>query len=174
MEVGVHDHSPSIAPSGRWRQIARLGPALVPDIPALRQAISRAAAEANAWFCAATSPQGRETYLAKGKLGDDGSGAVYVYFDENNVALYVGEAGRPIKKRMHDQTSPHTTTEWWDSWTSVRFLQIQDRTDRLTLELLLILAMKPKHNSKPGPREFDSMFADLRLSKSPSPPALTR
>ena len=49
-------------------------------------------------------------------------------------------------------------TVWWKSWKTVRFLQVQNETDRLTLELHLILALKPPHNSKPGSREFGSMF----------------
>ncbi|WP_153067417.1 hypothetical protein [Steroidobacter cummioxidans] len=102
----------------------------------------------------------REEYLARGKLADAGAGAVYAYFAEDGTALYVGEAGRPIKRRMHDKTSPHKSTAWWDSWTSVRFMQITDRTDRLTLELLLILALRPTFNSKPGPRDFAKMFED--------------
>lgn len=131
----------------------------MPTIAQVRESLSRAAADANEWFSSAASESGREDFLARGKLIDDGSGAVYAYFDGDGLALYVGEAGRPIKKRMHDKTSPHKTAQWWELWTSVRYLQIQDRTDRLALELLLILSLKPKFNLKPGVREFEAMFA---------------
>lgn len=132
----------------------------MPTIAIVRQSLKKAAIDAMNWFSSDAASKGREDFLARGKHGDNGTGAVYVYFDENNSALYVGESSRHIKKRMHDQRSPHKTTEWWESWKTVKFLQVQDRTDRLTLELLLILALKPKFNSKPGPREFSAMFAN--------------
>ncbi len=127
---------------------------------AVRQSLSKAAADAKDWFCSDAFSKGHEDFLAKGKLGDNGTGAVYAYFDASRAALYIGETSRPIKRRMHDKTSPHKNTEWWKKWTTVRFLQVQNQTDRLTLELLLILALKPKFNSKPGPREFATMFTN--------------
>ena len=125
---------------------------------AVRSSLQKPSADAEAFFRSKATSKDRDAFFAKGKLGDNGTGAVYAYFDEAGNALYVGEAGRPIKRRMHDQTSPHKDKVWWELWRTVRFLQMQDRTDRLTLELLLILALKPKFNSKPGPREFAAMF----------------
>lgn len=132
----------------------------MPTIATLRQSIERAATDAKDWFTSAAFSKEREDFFAKGKLGDKGTGAVYAYYDANGNALYVGEASRPIKRRMHDQTSPHKTAQWWKSWTTVRFLQIQNRTDRIALELLLIFSLKPKFNSKPCSREFILMFTD--------------
>jgi len=124
----------------------------------LRSSLEKASADAKHFFWSKTSEKDRAAFFARGKLGDDGTGAVYAYFDEVGNALYVGEAGRPIKRRMHDQTSPHKEKLWWETWKTVRFLQVRDRTDRLTLELLLILALKPEFNSKPGARTFATMF----------------
>lgn len=124
----------------------------------LRKSLAQASSNAKELFFDKAQPKTREQYFAKAQLGDDGCGAVYAYFDRHGNALYVGEAGRPIKRRMHDQTSPHKKAEWWESWESIRFLQIHDRTDRLTLELLLILSLRPEHNSKPGPRDLSKMF----------------
>ncbi|PMZ05651.1 hypothetical protein C1Y08_27950 [Pseudomonas sp. FW306-02-F02-AA] len=131
----------------------------MPMFASLRQSIERASTDAKDLFLSATAPNNRETYFAKGKLGDNGTGAVYAYFDKEGQALYVGVTGRTIKMRQHDQTSPHKKTTWWDRWETVRFIQISSETDRLTLELLLILALKPPHNSKPGPRDFAAMFS---------------
>lgn len=122
------------------------------------KSLSKASSDARDWFLISTSPKSRIDFFAKRKIGDDGSGAVYAYFDKENEALYVGETSRPIKSRMHDQTSPHKSTVWWESWESVRFLQMKNRTDRLILELLLIIELQPKHNFKPGPRNFSDMF----------------
>ena len=126
----------------------------------VRESLKESAIAAMDWFLLDSTLKDREAYFAKGKLGDIGTGAVYVYFDKNKTPLYVGEAGRPIKRRMHDQTSPHKNKDWWKSWTTVRFLQIPNQTDRLTLELLLILSLNPSFNSKPGPRMFADMFLD--------------
>ncbi len=124
----------------------------------VRQSLRKTAANAKSWFLSTAILKERKDYVARGKLGDDGSGAVYVYFDKSGAALYVGEAGRPIKRRMHDQEAPHKKTKWWISWKNVRFLQVRNRTDRLVLELLLILAFMPRFNLKPGARELDAMF----------------
>ena len=123
-----------------------------------RQSLRNAARDAKDWFWSKSTEKTRTEYFAKGKLGDDGSGAVYIYLADNQSALYIGEAGRPIKKRMHDKESPHKCAGWWKRWKTVRFVQMRNRTDRLTLELLLILACKPLHNRKPGPRDYDEMF----------------
>jgi hypothetical protein len=130
----------------------------VPTIAQLRRSLEQAAIDAKELFFAATTPKSRVEYFAKGQLGDRGSGAVYAYFAVDGAALYVGEASRPIKRRMHDQTSPHKNAAWWQSWTTVRLLGVTDRTDRLAMELLLILVLKPAFNSKPAAREFAAMF----------------
>ena len=124
----------------------------------LRNSLEQAAMDAKELFFDAASLKSRLEYFAKGQLGDSGDGAVYAYFAPDGAALYVGEAGRPIKRRMHDQTSPHKNAAWWQSWEKVRLLAVTNRTDRLALELLLILALKPAFNSKPAARDFAAMF----------------
>lgn len=131
----------------------------MPTLEKTRQSLGQASGDAKNWFESAALKRTRSEFLARGKLGDDGSGAVYAYFAQDGSALYVGEAGRPIKRRMHDQTSPHAKRDWWPEWQTVRFLQVPNRTDRIVLELLLILALRPKFNTKPASRELDLMFA---------------
>jgi hypothetical protein len=130
----------------------------MPTETAVRKSLGKATSDARRWFNAASTPKDRGIYFAHGKLGDNGKGAVYAYFDKDQETLYVGQAGRAIKRRMHDELSKHKLAKWWKSWETVRFVQLEDRTDRLTLELLLILALKPKYNSKPGAREISQMF----------------
>lgn len=125
---------------------------------AFRHSLEKASEDAKEFFCAQSAEKDRTAFFAKGQLGDDGTGAVYAYFDAAGKALYIGESCRFIKRRMHDQTSPHKHASWWATWTTVRFLQVPDRTDRLTLELLLILALQPPFNTKPGARAWASMF----------------
>ena len=124
---------------------------------AFRNEVKAVCDEAKRWFIRKSISKSRKEYFAKGKLCDNGKGAVYVYF-KGSKALYVGEAGRPIKRRMHDKTSPHKDQPWFKEWTRVRFVNLPERTDRLTLELFLILAYKPKNNVKPGSRSIGSMF----------------
>ena len=123
----------------------------------IQKKIKSASSEARKWFVKNSLRKSREVYFAKGKLCDQGNGAVYIYYKDRK-AVYVGESSRPIKRRMHDQKSPHKKQSWWKEWTAVRFINIPERTDRLTLELLLILAYKPENNVKPGPRKVEDMF----------------
>ncbi|MES2250104.1 MAG: hypothetical protein V4645_22735 [Pseudomonadota bacterium] len=131
----------------------------MPTLETLRKSLEKTASDAKDMFLATTTPKTREVFLSRGQLGDEGTGAVYAYFDADGRAVYVGETGRRIKSRMHDETSPHAKAAWWPSWTAMRFLRVSDRTDRLTLELLLILALEPPFNAKPGARVFAEMFA---------------
>lgn len=134
-----------------------------------RESLTITAHAAKNWFWAKTCPKSREEFFARGKLGDAGIGAVYAFLNENGEPLYVGEAGRPIKRRMHDQTSPHKRAEWWGEWRTVRLLSVPDRTDRLTLELMLVLACNPQYNVKPGKRRLDQMYG-MSLNPPPKPP----
>ena len=69
------------------------------DVPTsiLRKSLAASSDVARLWFENRTEIKTRDVFDAKGKLGDDGSGAVYVYYGENNNALYVGLTSRKVK-----------------------------------------------------------------------------
>src|SRR5437870_127093 len=122
------------------------------------KSLAAAARDAEDWFRDAAVEKTREQFNVRKGIGDNGSGAVYAYFDEMGNAIYVGESGRRFKLRLYDKTSPQAKSEWWPMWKTVKFMQVQNRTDRIALEMLLILAVQPKFNTKPGARMFDVMF----------------
>ena len=128
------------------------------ELQKLQRTTSRTATSAKVWFEAESELVKKAQFKTTGGLKDAGTGAVYVYFRNKNVE-YVGETSRKVKARMHDVTSPHKKAKWWPTWTHMRFLQISNRTDRLTLELLLVLGYLPKYNEKPGARSADELFA---------------
>ena len=78
----------------------------MPTIAALRLSLEAASSDAKALFWEQAQPKSRDDFIAKGKLGDNGTGAVYAYFAENGDALYVGEAGRPIKHAVRGSGYP--------------------------------------------------------------------
>ena len=92
-------------------------------------------------------------------MGDLGTGAVYIYFNEMGRAVYIGQTGRHVKARLYDQTSPHQRKDWWQQWTYMRFVQMSDLMDRLVLEFLLILAYSPIENRKPQSKKINELFA---------------
>lgn len=132
----------------------------MPEIEKLKKRLSLSALTAKRWFMEESSEKSRKDYFSVGMLGDPGTGAVYVYFDKDGCALYVGESGRPIKRRMHDEKSPHKKAPWWSEWHTVRLLPQTHRTDRIALEMLLVLAFQPAHNTKPGKRDICEMFGN--------------
>ena len=73
----------------------------------LRSSLGASADIAKLWFESRTELKDRNTFDARGQLGDDGSGAVYAYYAQDLSALYVGQTGRYVKARLHDETSPH-------------------------------------------------------------------
>jgi hypothetical protein len=78
----------------------------------LRNSLAVSADIAKAWFQGRAPLKPRSDFVAKGKLGDEGCGCVYVYYSVENgntkeSALYVGQTGGGIKARPHFQTSPH-------------------------------------------------------------------
>lgn len=90
----------------------------------------------------------------KRQLADAGRGSVYVYFDKQRKALYVGQTSRNIKTRARDPESDHRQKIWWKRWVYLRFVPCEDAVERCTLELLLILHYLPTGNSNPGPRRL--------------------
>ena len=124
----------------------------------LRKSLGASADVSKIWFEDRTQPKTRETFFAKGKLGDDGTGAVYVYYDEKGEALYVGITSRRVKSRLHDQTSPHKKKKWWNEWSFMRFVQLSDDMDRQILEFLLILSYSPKYNEKPKAKNLNELL----------------
>lgn len=131
---------------------------------ALRKSIGASADLARLWFEDRTQRKYREQFLKKGGLSDTGDGAVYAYFLPDNHALYVGETGRNVKARLHDQTSPHKSKPWWKQWMTMRFIQLEDDMDRLVLEFLLILAYKPEFNEKPRAKNLNELWIQVPAS----------
>ena len=131
----------------------------VPPVSRLKSSLHQSSSSARAYFEAGTKKITKATYAQKGGLGDKKGGAVYVYFDSDDRALYVGETGGGVKERTHIATSKHTDKEWWKKWQYVRYFPTTNRTDRLVLELLLILAYEPLYNVKPGQRSIDELFS---------------
>jgi hypothetical protein len=110
----------------------------------------------------------RDEFKMRGRLvGDRADGAVYVYFDAQGDAVYVGETGRHVKSRLHDQTSAHKNSIWWKTWTTMRFLPMSDKSDRLIMETLLITSLNPKHNVKPGQINVAEIFESMHPQTTP-------
>lgn len=128
------------------------------NLQKVRIKIGQSASLAREWFESETEKITRDEYKNKGGLGDKKTGSVYVYYKQINEVLYVGETGGGVKERTHFPTARHITTDWWDQWKYLRFLPISNQTDRLILELLLILAYKPRYNKKPGTRPIEKLF----------------
>ncbi|OWQ41660.1 MULTISPECIES: GIY-YIG nuclease family protein [Pseudomonas] len=126
----------------------------------LRDSLAVTASVARAWFEDRAKIKTRLQFEARGGLGDEGVGSVYVYFLEAGHAVYVGQTGRTIKARLHDVTSPHKKKVWWGEWSYMRFVSLADDVDRLMLEALLIAAYEPIENIKPKAKDINSLFSD--------------
>ena len=70
-------------------------------------AVEHTASLSKDWFIQNSSGIDRTVFFERNGLGDNGTGAVYVYFDKEGTCLYVGQTGRRVKARLHDKTSPH-------------------------------------------------------------------
>jgi hypothetical protein len=128
-------------------------------IDRFKASLAQVADDARAWFEHSSSPLSRHAFEGRSAKGTAPRAAVYVYYGSEGVALYVGQSGRAVKARLYDQTSPHARKSWWKDWTSMRHLTLADETDRLVLELALIIAYAPPHNSKPAGKHVSSLFA---------------
>ena len=126
----------------------------------LRSAISSAADISIKWFSSHASNVSRKLFHSGNRMNDARTGAVYVYYDSEDIPLYVGQTKRGIKARLYDQTSPHKKKTWWAKWHVMRFVQLTDEMDRLTLEFLLILAYQPKWNVKPRAKAISDLFPE--------------
>jgi len=124
----------------------------------VRQNVGTAAASARVWFEDRTTLKSRAVFDTKRGLGDTREGSVYAYFTTEGKAAYVGQTGRAVKARLHDQTSPHKNAPWWSSWSHMRFIRLSDDMDRLVLEFLLIMAYAPTANNKPRAKSLDDLL----------------
>lgn len=120
---------------------------------------------AKAWFEASTTARSRAEFDGRGTLRDPAIGSVYVYYDDLGQALYVGQTNRGVKTRSNDDTHCHRKSGWWPKWRTLCFFPLGGEMDRLTLELLLILAYQPTANKKPSAKAIEELFTD-RLSGS--------
>lgn len=136
-----------------------------------RATISDAAAAVAGLFDVSALPAiNRDEFKKRGRLvGDRANGAVYVYFDAQGDAVYIGETGRHVKSRLHDQTSAHKKSIWWKTWATIRFLPMSDKSDRLIMETLLITSLNPKHNVKPGQINEAEIFKSMQPQPTPGP-----
>ncbi len=120
------------------------------------------------WFVANALEKTPADWSTPGGLEDTGAGAVYSFFDADDYALYVGQTGAAITTRANYETSRHYDAPWWKLWNpaersrrrpgTLMFVNLPDETDRLTLELLLILSLRPCYNKKPRARNIGEMF----------------
>jgi hypothetical protein len=136
----------------------------MPKTAAPIAALYGTAKKAKRWFLASARNRSPSDWSKRGGLGDSGDGAVYAFFASNGITLYVGQTGTSLKARANYETSCHYDTVWWKKWTALRFLNIDVETDRLALELLLILSLAPKHNLKPRFRPLAKMREGLNRS----------
>lgn len=126
----------------------------------LRDSFITTSAVAKTWFEDQSEVNTREEFLARELLGDTGGGAVYAYFTDRGNVLYVGQTGRTVKARLHDQTSPHKKKSWWENWDYMRFVQTKCDVDRYFLEALLIAIYEPSENEKPKAKPICELFKD--------------
>ncbi len=124
----------------------------------LRESIRQATELAANWYLERTVPITRERFLKRGGIRDDGQGAVYSYHDPEST-LYIGITGHRVKSRLTTPTSPHSQKQWWPLWDEMRFLSMTNRSERETLEYLLILGLAPEFNQKPSAIDLD-IFLD--------------
>jgi hypothetical protein len=117
------------------------------------------------WFLSRAGTYSPDDWNKHGGLRDSGSGAVYAFFGNHNKTLYVGQTGASLKARAKYETSCHYDTKWWKQWRSLRFLNFQNGTDRLAVELLLILALEPRYNVKPCFRPVGHMRKGLTIGE---------
>lgn len=134
-----------------------------PAINQIREGLKSAASAAKNTFESSSILVMRDDF-SRSRIGDNGTGAVYVYYNAHGEAVYVGQTGRYVKARLYDQTSPHQKKEWWNDWSTMRFLPMQNGADRLVLEFLLILAYSPPINLKPGSIKVEDLFAHLQTT----------
>ena len=124
----------------------------------LRDSLAATAAIARTWFEERAEIKTKKKFNTRGGLSDSGIGAVYAYYTEDGRALYVGQTGRAVKARLHDETSPHKKKDWWSKWTFMRFVSLSDEVDRSVLESLLIAGYEPTENKMPKAKSISDLF----------------
>ena len=128
------------------------------ELAKLKASLSSVALDAHNYFSSKAQSKNKVDWDKKGGLNDNGKGAVYAFFSVNGKCLYVGQTTQSLKQRANVKTSKHYDAEWWKKWKTLRFINIENRTDQLILEMLLIIHLEPSYNIKPASRKIADMF----------------
>lgn len=67
---------------------------------------------------------------------------VYIFATEDHDILYIGETNC-ARRRFSEHSK---TKRWWKDVARAYFLEFESRSERLTVETVMILREKPRHN----------------------------
>lgn len=129
-------------------------------IELIRISLSESSQYSATLFTDCTVPISREQFYKPFSLVDDGRGAVYAFFNEEQV-LYVGTTNTSVQSLLNQPTAAVVDSSWWPNWTSMRFLPLKSASDRLILEGLLILSLSPIANQKLGTAAVNQFLTEL-------------
>ncbi|WP_200918014.1 GIY-YIG nuclease family protein [Jeongeupia sp. HS-3] len=124
----------------------------------LRKSVGACALTARDWFFERAIEKTPNDWSRHNSLQDQGIGAIYAFFGDTGQCLYVGQTTQTLKERANLRTSCHYEAPWWDHWTLLRFVNTENQTDQLVIEMLLILALSSEYNSKPAARNIHEML----------------
>ncbi|MEE9343116.1 MAG: GIY-YIG nuclease family protein [Gammaproteobacteria bacterium] len=124
----------------------------------VRDSLRVASKDAKKWFLDKSISSPRSDWKKVSCIAKNIRNIVYAFFDEAGSCIYVGVSKVELKKRIHYKTSPHAKKPWWRKWKTVNVLEISNASDRLFLEMLLIISLMPSENMKPAGRNIKDVF----------------
>lgn len=116
---------------------------------ALSNVVYRASEKSYQWFNKNSIDNIRSDFVSSRITTDNGEGCIYIFFNRSGNAIYVGQTKMRLKARIKVKTSKHDSQIWWSKVHTVSFINVDNQAERLILEMLLILAAKPKENKHP-------------------------
>jgi len=123
----------------------------------LSSSVWSAAKHAKTWFDKSAESFDRKTFEKVRITNDNGEGCVYVFYRRNGSVVYVGQTGKRLKYWSFYRVGNHRSKSWWKTVGTVKFVNINNKADRIILAALLAIELKPKNNNKPSAKEIKTM-----------------
>ena len=124
----------------------------------LKSSIKSCTSNALKWFYENATTKSQAEWSARNALQDNGKGAVYAFLNRRNACLYIGQTTQKLKSRANVNSSNHYQSDW-EKWTTLKFVNVPNKTDQIVLEMLLILELSPQYNVKPAARNIDDILS---------------
>jgi len=109
------------------------------------------------WFDKNAESYNKNIFLNSRIESDNAKGCIYVFYRANGSVLYVGQTGKRLKYRALYSQNNFKNVKWWKMVKTLKFVNVENKADRIILTALLTVELKPTNNHKTLSKDIHTM-----------------